>query len=206
MTATPYHTQTMPRDQQSPHQALRGVEPLNAVHWRVQSSSNCDHGLNDDPFNNTAGVVATHHPSAITYCPTPRLPSSDKSPPVSTIADKVIFVVDFVAQRSPHGTITFSVRLGTLQSNGGCRHVHTAPHRTAHLGEHLLHVESGAHAQGPEAPPLVGPLRAAALLRPVGVAVHAHQRNVGAEKVARRQHRSVPSHRDHQVYLVWCAA
>lgn len=76
----------------------------------------------------------------------------------------------------------------------GDAHAADTPPRLAHPGEHLLHVESSAHAQGPEAPPLIGPLRAATLLRPVGVAVHAHQRNVGAEKVARRQYRSIPTH------------
>ncbi len=86
---------------------------------------------------------------------------------------------------------------------------HAAPphHSTVsppHLGEHVLHVQGGAHAQGPEAPPLVRPLGRALflLLRPVRVAVHAHQRDVVPEEVAGRQHRSVPPHRDHQVNLL----
>lgn len=63
-----------------------------------------------------------------------------------------------------------------------------------HLGEHLLHVESGAHAQSAEAPPYVGRLGAVALFRPVGIAVHAYQRNVVAEEMTGRQHRPVPTH------------
>lgn len=75
-----------------------------------------------------------------------------------------------------------------------------------HLGEHLLNVESGAHAQRSEAPSLIGLLGDVGhLLRPVGIAVDAHQRDVVPEEVARRQNRPVPAHGNHQVYLT-CGA
>lgn len=76
-------------------------------------------------------------------------------------------------------------------------HLPPAPH----LGEHLLHVESGAHAQSAEAPPYVGRLGYVVLFRPVGVAIYTYQRNIIAEKMASRQRRPIPTHGDHQVHL-----